>query len=705
MRAVVLGLVLAMAHVPARAAAFADVPFDHWAYQAIEELAQEGLLDGYPDGLYRGPQPMTRYEFAVATLRAEEQLARRLGNGIQPGQAERGSRLAAEIARLLTEFAQEFAALTSDKGAVLRRLADTASLCDGPQFRFTTGVYWPVERLSWVAEKAGAADPWAFRTDLLKRLQDDYHCNAVWMVNGGTKHWQQLLPLAEQAGLKLWLTPEQAVWNRTQSKQDVIDQQMAAAVEALSPSPALGGLVLIDEARGPEMPQMERLRQALGDWAGRTAMVTMPRDTDEAAAQTGVPILCADPYPFFAPQSPNGPNTPQASQQYYRLVARRLAELAEEHGKTAWIMPQMFGDLWGPWHYDDDWTVVAEPGAYHHWRTPTEAEVRWQIWTAVAEGVRGVFFYVLFPPKNERAAGDPVTSKQTIGEGWPRVTEAFDTGQPRALLNPDGSGTPQSQQMADLYYLLRCHDRLLGEARPVDLVLAQADPPLTVRTLVAPDVLLAVVVNDDLDEAASGRVTFAMPTNRVEVIDPATGPKAQVPQVEDGGVMVHLKPGGGVILKLRPSRFTAVVTLRPTDDGWARQAVQSGVIPSLSGQSVTLRPPPADLLSSLEAVLPVGAGAQVTARQAAWGMGEVMRLEPAAGSPGAVVEIGVPPLSLLQVCGEQVTARFGGNDGPFGEPVTATATTVGIPIGTEHVRLEVAPDGWLEKITLVRMVR
>ncbi|MCZ7599326.1 MAG: S-layer homology domain-containing protein [Gammaproteobacteria bacterium] len=42
-----------MVTAPTFAAAFADVPFDHWAYQAVEELAQAGVLEGYPDGLYR----------------------------------------------------------------------------------------------------------------------------------------------------------------------------------------------------------------------------------------------------------------------------------------------------------------------------------------------------------------------------------------------------------------------------------------------------------------------------------------------------------------------------------------------------------------------------------------------------------------------------------------------------------------------------
>jgi hypothetical protein len=50
--------------------AFADVPPDHWAYQAIQELAADGYIKGYPDGSFKGNRPMTRYEIAVLTDRA-----------------------------------------------------------------------------------------------------------------------------------------------------------------------------------------------------------------------------------------------------------------------------------------------------------------------------------------------------------------------------------------------------------------------------------------------------------------------------------------------------------------------------------------------------------------------------------------------------------------------------------------------------------
>lgn len=49
---------------------FMDVPLNHWAYDAVGQLAARGVLSGYPDGTYKGNQPTTRYEMASALARA-----------------------------------------------------------------------------------------------------------------------------------------------------------------------------------------------------------------------------------------------------------------------------------------------------------------------------------------------------------------------------------------------------------------------------------------------------------------------------------------------------------------------------------------------------------------------------------------------------------------------------------------------------------
>jgi hypothetical protein len=49
---------------------FMDVPQGHWAYDAVGLLASRGIVSGYPDGSFKGPQPATRYEVASIVARA-----------------------------------------------------------------------------------------------------------------------------------------------------------------------------------------------------------------------------------------------------------------------------------------------------------------------------------------------------------------------------------------------------------------------------------------------------------------------------------------------------------------------------------------------------------------------------------------------------------------------------------------------------------
>ena len=53
---------------------FSDVSTDDWAYQAVSDLSDQGVVEGYPDGTFKGERNMTRYELAqvIARLMARE---------------------------------------------------------------------------------------------------------------------------------------------------------------------------------------------------------------------------------------------------------------------------------------------------------------------------------------------------------------------------------------------------------------------------------------------------------------------------------------------------------------------------------------------------------------------------------------------------------------------------------------------------------
>ena len=49
---------------------FEDVPADHWAYDAVAQLAKDGVVEGYGDGTYVGDAAITRYEMAQMVAKA-----------------------------------------------------------------------------------------------------------------------------------------------------------------------------------------------------------------------------------------------------------------------------------------------------------------------------------------------------------------------------------------------------------------------------------------------------------------------------------------------------------------------------------------------------------------------------------------------------------------------------------------------------------
>ena len=66
---------------------FPDVPENHWAYAYLEDLQKRGIVEGYPDGQFRGDRSMTRYEFAALldrALRKGEELDARIAKEFEP---------------------------------------------------------------------------------------------------------------------------------------------------------------------------------------------------------------------------------------------------------------------------------------------------------------------------------------------------------------------------------------------------------------------------------------------------------------------------------------------------------------------------------------------------------------------------------------------------------------------------------------------
>ena len=87
----------------------ADVPKDHWSYQAVDQLVKDGIIEGMPDGTYAGDRAISRYEMAVIVARATDKMeAANIADRalIEKMQAEYGSELktlAADVKELKDE--------------------------------------------------------------------------------------------------------------------------------------------------------------------------------------------------------------------------------------------------------------------------------------------------------------------------------------------------------------------------------------------------------------------------------------------------------------------------------------------------------------------------------------------------------------------------------------------------------------------------
>jgi hypothetical protein len=55
---------------------FTDIPPDHWSRAAVRKLKEEGILEGFADGTFRGDEVITRYEIAVILAKILERLER-----------------------------------------------------------------------------------------------------------------------------------------------------------------------------------------------------------------------------------------------------------------------------------------------------------------------------------------------------------------------------------------------------------------------------------------------------------------------------------------------------------------------------------------------------------------------------------------------------------------------------------------------------
>ena len=107
----VLGVTSAFAANP-----FSDVTPQDWAYQAVAQLASQGIVNGYPDGTFKGQHNITRYEMAQMVAKA----------------LVRQDRVDAEQNAIINRLANEFSAELNNLGVRVSALENKVG-----NFKFT----------------------------------------------------------------------------------------------------------------------------------------------------------------------------------------------------------------------------------------------------------------------------------------------------------------------------------------------------------------------------------------------------------------------------------------------------------------------------------------------------------------------------------------------------------------------------------------
>ena len=141
---------------------FSDVPAGHWAYDAVTQLAADGIVEGYGDGTYLGNKTITRYEMA-------QMIAKAMAKGGNATGADK-----AALDRLAAEFADE-----------LNNLGVRVSELE----KYADKVKWTGEfRYRYISDRREGTD--AYGTKVKNKENQDWIHFRLFPTAEVNKHWK-----------------------------------------------------------------------------------------------------------------------------------------------------------------------------------------------------------------------------------------------------------------------------------------------------------------------------------------------------------------------------------------------------------------------------------------------------------------------------------------------------------------------------------
>jgi len=305
-------------------------------------------------------------------------------------------------------------------------------------------------------------------------------------------------------------------------------QQVGQTVATYGDQKALFGYMLKDE---PNADQFGHIRDVVAEFAARDSShstcvnlfpiyataqqlgtSTYQEHLDRYLRTVNPAFLCYDHYTFLKDGT-------DRQDFFHNLELAR--ETCARYGKPCWIV------ILAGWH--------------EHFREPTDGEMRWQVYTSLAYGIKGIFYFTYWPVRDDYRAivdyeGNPGPLYETVRQ---LNSEILQLG--RTLLHLEskdvfhtGRSIPQG--------CTRLPDGMpISVSRDVPLVVGFLDDSHGSRH--------AMVVNRDCNRSVSVELRISRDVRSVWQISEKNGLATPV-HLENRRATMILEPGGGVLLRL-----------------------------------------------------------------------------------------------------------------------------------------------------------
>jgi hypothetical protein len=383
--------------------------------------------------------------------------------------------------------------------------------------------------------------------------------NTLWLTHRSAAETAAIARQAESRGIRLLASCAELAGEVPHVRVGDHAALIARTRAAWGDAPAPWAWGLGDE---PRLDYRNEMRAYAAVWGDDPVATVVMHGDRRAYSAMDWSILAQDVYPFFAPGSPHG----YGMDPRLAWIRTTRCLVAECGPRTApWMMGQGFQEVAGPWTLTAAGTVALLPEASSHWVMPTPAQMRWQAWSAVALGARGV---VMFHYRNP-----------TPGVAAPAGAELRDTGAPTALVAVDGTPSAQYRALGEAYRGIAAVSADLVGAHPTaDLHAWAVNPdPGTVITAWSADAKpLLCVVNSD-SGADSLELELAP---HVAALRQRGGPARFVPDARQR-VRLPLVQGAGMLLAVEPrpgfrhrSRLMTFSGDQPLADASGQQRIQ-----------------------------------------------------------------------------------------------------------------------------------